>query len=669
MTRQEARQNINDRMPFELTKAKRRVNGYDTYICPLCENGSGTDGDGICTKDGKHYKCFRCNEGGDYLELLKKKHGTNNENDIFKFYGLEIDGSVSAARPPRETAKTVSPVAHQQRRDYLKFILKAAEDLKNSAEAQEYLKTRGISLETAARLMVGYCPDWRSPAALLKDKNPPKSRRIILPTSRYGYTARSIDSDTPKKYRLMKEGQAGLFNRKALYRNAPVYIVESATDALSIIEVGGEACALGSTSGTDKFLETIDREPPTALLLLSLDNDKAGQDEQTKLKAGLVARNIPFYEINAAGEHKDANEYLVADRAAFTALIKSDPDDILKAQKEAEREAQKEEYKKNYVREYLLDFTDLLDAARTDYIPIGFKKLDSLLDGGFYEGLYILGAISSLGKSTFALQVANQISAAGTDVLFFSLEMSKYELTAKSISALTFEMATDLGNAAMAKSVREITTSVKREVNTKEEATLIFNAIARYSETSAQNLCIFEGSGSVGVEQIRDSISQHISITGKKPIVIVDYLQILAPHNERASDKQNADWNVSELKRISRDFKVTIFAISSFNRDNYNTSARMEAFKESGGIEYGSDVLFGLQFEGVGKKENKDFDVNAAKQQDPRKVELIILKNRNGTTGARLTFDYYARFNLFKCTSDTEQLSNDWKSQAQANRR
>jgi len=71
----------------------------------------------------------------------------------------------------------------------------------------------------------------------------------------------------------------------------------------------------------------------------------------------------------------------------------------------------------------------------------------------------------------------------------------------------------------------------------------------------------------------------------------------------------------------------------------------MEAFKESGAIEYGSDVLLGLQFNGAGKKE---YDAKEAKRKNPRDVELVILKNRNGATGDTIAYEYYPLFNYFK---------------------
>jgi replicative DNA helicase len=77
----------------------------------------------------------------------------------------------------------------------------------------------------------------------------------------------------------------------------------------------------------------------------------------------------------------------------------------------------------------------------------------------------------------------------------------------------------------------------------------------------------------------------------------------------------------------------------------------MEAFKESGAVEYSSDVLLGLQLQGAG---SRDMDVNAAKAREPRAVELVVLKNRNGVPYAKLPLRYYAKYNLFEEDSPTK---------------
>ena len=133
--------------------------------------------------------------------------------------------------------------------------------------------------------------------------------------------------------------------------------------------------------------------------------------------------------------------------------------------------------------------------------------------------------------------------------------------------------------------------------------------------------------GEVGAKQIRETAEKHISITGKRPVVIIDYLQILSPYNERYTDKQNTDKAVLELKRISRDHKLPVIAISSFNRMSYNGGAKMEAFKESGAIEYSSDILIALQAKGA----DKDINITEEKKKNPRDIELVILKKKRSS--------------------------------------
>ena len=73
--------------------------------------------------------------------------------------------------------------------------------------------------------------------------------------------------------------------------------------------------------------------------------------------------------------------------------------------------------------------------------PSGYKAVDRLLDGGFYAGLYVIGAISGLGKTTFINNVADNMAKAGRKVIYISLEMATEEIIAKSISRLTYEQA------------------------------------------------------------------------------------------------------------------------------------------------------------------------------------------------------------------------------------
>jgi len=294
----------------------------------------------------------------------------------------------------------------------------------------------------------------------------------------------------------------------------------------------------------------------------------------------------------------------------------------------------------------------ILESAGRRAISTGFYELDSALDDGLYPGLYIVGAISSLGKTTFVLQIADYIAEHGTDVLFFSLEMSRFELMSKSISRLTFLNSLDNNNNA--KTTRGILAGARYHFYNKAELDLIEKSKREYAE-NAQNIYIREGIGSIGITEISAAVENHISTTGNIPVVFIDYLQIIAPHEPRATDKQNTDHAVFELKRLTRDKNIPVVAISSFNRENYTQSVNMTSFKESGAIEFSSDVLMGLQLAGIDDLKQGESQraenikkVKSWKEANPRKVQLKVLKNRNGKTDINPEFNYYPMFNFYE---------------------
>ena len=658
MERQDAREQLKGYLRNYVESVTQKSKGANLYVCPLCGSGTGKSGTGAFSiKNGTSWKCFSCNAGGDIFDLYGAINGTADHNEqlrgLSELYGVQVASYRSTAQedfspeyqnPAKNERYThnsihTSVYTQAETEDYTDFFLQA----NNAVEQTDYWKKRGLSKETVDRFKLGYVAEWRHPKA----PKAPTSPRLIIPTGKGSYLARDTREEVPaeqKPYSKSKVGSIQLFNKRALQTaTKPIFIVEGELDALSIIEVGGEAVALGTTTKSKALVELLKAQAPAQALIIALDNDEAGQRASRELTEGLQELNIPCYSFNPCGEYKDANEALQRDREAFTIAV-AEAEHLQDEEEQAKREA----YLKNSTANYLQSFINgIADSVDTPYIPTGFKKLDSVLDGGLYEGLYIVGAISSLGKTTIITQIADQIARAGTDVLIFSLEMARAEIMAKSISRHTLQsvLATG-GDIRNAKTARGITTGKRYIDYSQTERDLINNAIMEYSQY-AQNIYISEGVGDIGAEQIRQTVAQHILYTGKTPVVIIDYLQILAPYSERATDKQNTDKAVMELKRISRDYKTPVIGISSFNRANYKEAVTMEAFKESGAIEYSSDILIGLQLKGAGKKE---FDANEAKRKDPREIELVILKNRNGRTGDSLSFNFYPLFNYFEET-------------------
>ncbi len=174
------------------------------------------------------------------------------------------------------------------------------------------------------------------------------------------------------------------------------------------------------------------------------------------------------------------------------------------------------------------------------------------------------------GKTTFALQLADNIAKQGQKVIIFSLEQSKFELITKAVSRISFE--TKRGDARTHINI----------LKNKEIDEITNNAIMKYATEVAPNEIIKEGTFNLSVDDIKLYLKEYVAETKEKPLVIIDYLQILAPSDTKLSDKQQIDHNATTLKKLSRDLDIPIFAISSFNRANYSQTASFEAFKESG---------------------------------------------------------------------------------------
>lgn len=332
-----------------------------------------------------------------------------------------------------------------------------------------------------------------------------------------------------------------------------------------------------------------------------------------------------------------------------------------------------EQYRANYsAGGTIKEFDNVIESsANTPAIKTGFRVLDKVLDGGLYEGLYAVGAITSLGKTTFCLNIGEQIAASGQDVIIIALEMSKYSLMSRSISRLTFIRYLnnqDKISYDSCKTARGISDGSRYKNYNADELEIIKTARNFYAANIGQHLFIHEAIGNLTVDNIRYLVTRHIEYTGNRPVVIIDYLQLLKNKDERinANDKTRIDYNLTELKQLSRDYKLPILLISSFNRGGYNTEVKFECFKESGGIDFGCDVIIGLQLAGVG---TSDFNVNEAKAKDPREIELVFLKNREAAVGDIIKYYYYPKFNHFQESEEDPRAEREYKAEQEQKRR
>ena len=686
MDRQQARQAARELWRLEEYLRRRGIDPRKPF---RCLNPAHYDNDPSMSlhRDGSRVKCFACKASYDIFDLVALENNLTDQREIFdKTYeelGILIDDTPRRSTPEEDFSDmsgqnpdksgqyththtdvythtdththTHKDVAEEDRLPYYTLCAGRLGDT-------GYPETRGLSRELLERHMIGYDPEFHTKD--YESGNYATWQALIIPTGRGSFTARNTDPEASKKNRYRKRGAAQIFNYKSLYSaSAPVFIVEGEIDALSIEEAGGHAVGLGSYDNVPLLLRLLEERKPAQPLIIAFDNetaeDKAARvvEAEDKLIAGLESLRLPYFRLSPYGGYKDANEALVKDRETFAAEIRKA--EALEDQAEAEaREAYLATSAGANLQEFLNGITE---SANTDAIPTGFPLLDKVLDGGLYEGLVAVGGISSLGKTSLIMQVADQVAAAGNDVLVFSLEMSRTQLMSKSISRHTIQLARarklDTRNAKTSRGI----TSGKRYANySRTELELIQGAIEEYQKY-ADHIYIQEGVGDITTDSLRETVERHILMTGgrwetdsrtgarkltggRRPLVIVDYLQIIAPHNDRATDKQVVDHAVLELKRISRDYKLPVIAISSFNRGGYKIEATFEQLKESGAIEYSSDIVLALQLRGAG---GKNFDPTEAKRKVPREIELVVLKNRDAAVGDKVAFNYYPMFNLF----------------------
>lgn len=601
-----------------------------------CLNPEHTDSTPSMNYLGGNVYCHGCKATYDIIDLMAAEKNMTAGQFIewgYQEYGILPTGSITKAGKKADLGKPApvipdSPPAPKE--DYSAYI-----DACHARIGELDLKQLRGLCSTIKRFKIGYDPAWHSHG------NRGTWKALIIPKGKYAFTVRNMDPDADKDSRYDKTlGTHPIFNQEAFDGDAPVFITEGAFDALSIMEAGGEAVALEGLA-TGKLLQLLEQKKPAKPVILALDNDQRGQETEAELIADLSQRGIPFLQADLTGDHKDANEAFNSLEAVNFIQAVQNTINSIKSEEDRAREETRARYQGITAAANLEAFFAETKKGRKAY-PTGFSLLDEQLRGGLFEGLTIVGAITSAGKTTLAMQMADSMAKAGRDCLVFSLETSRHELMARSISRETL-VKSFMNRESIYKGM------TFRDIMDGEPGEMLEAASTAYSQY-AGHLYIFQSLGKIGTRRIRAEVEGLTNEKGAAPVVIVDYLQLLGPNEgERFQGaKETMDAAVTDLKCLAVDFKTPVILISSFNRDNYSKDANLASFKESGSIEYSADLLLGLQYEGAGKQGWNQEKAEQAADMNPRKMELKIMKNRNGAWGQRISMDYYAPFNFFR---------------------
>lgn len=627
-----------------LEKPARTSSKYN-FICPYCGSGSGknhTAAFNVNSKNPTKWRCFACDKSGDLFDLIGEIEGISNNAEQLK-RAAELYGEAPAM------AQKVEPVKEEAPTDYTSFFLKASKDIGKT----DY--HRGLSDKTLERFKIGFAPEWRHPKA---PDAVPTSPRLIIPTSPTSYIARDTRADLSgnlEQYKKQKVGRTHIFNEKELREgNKPLFITEGELDALSFEDIGFPAVAIGSTSNAEQLLSLIDlyREAEQALradrlYIIAMDNDEAGKKAAEILRQGFASRGL-LYTSFSLSAYKDANEALQADREGFEDLVKA-----FYQSAAPEVSTPMEEAQSARVSDRMNAFFDEIE-RETPCIKTGFETFDKLMQGGLYPGLYVLGGAPATGKTAFVCQIADYLAMQGKDVFIFALEMGANELMARSISRTTAApylsaLGYNLEDAERdAQTARVIMTKSLRDKLPEDKKKELFEDIEWYAEEVGEHLYIFENTMNLRISDMVRQVEAHKERTGQAPVIIVDYLQIITPEESKVHKdiREKTDEAVKALKILSRKQNTPIFLLSAFSRSSYaDTTSDMDAFKESGAIEYTADVLLYLAF---ARRNEKGYSFNAEKKKNPRKIMIDIIKNRNGSDGESLYFDFFAPWFYFR---------------------
>jgi replicative DNA helicase len=271
-------------------------------------------------------------------------------------------------------------------------------------------------------------------------------------------------------------------------------------------------------------------------------------------------------------------------------------------------------------------------------VPTGFHGLDNLLSGFQRSDLVILAARPSMGKTTFALDIArNAAILYKASVGIFSLEMSDQQLVDRMLAA---EAGVDSWKLRTGK------------LSTDQEFEAVQAAMAKLSEAPIH---IDDQPGN-NILKMRSS-ARRLKNEHGLDLLIVDYLQLMQPTHTKSSDSmvQQVTEISRSLKILARELDVPILALSQLSRavEQRGGKPRLSDLRDSGSIEQDADVVMFIHREDKINKES----------ERPNIAEIMIEKHRNGPVGStELYFDSkHVRFlNLDNHhTSSTQQGDSD----------
>lgn len=249
-------------------------------------------------------------------------------------------------------------------------------------------------------------------------------------------------------------------------------------------------------------------------------------------------------------------------------------------------------------------------------LPMGYPELDKMTAGLQPEELIILAARPAVGKTAFALNIAQNIGTrTDRSVAIFSLEMGAESLVNRMLCA---EGTIEAGH-------------LRTGQLTEQEWHNLIMAMGSLSNTSI----FIDDTPGIKVSEIRARCRRLAQEKGNLGLILIDYLQLIEGSG-RESRQQEVSEISRQLKKLAKELKVPVIALSQLSRSVEQRQDKrpvLSDIRESGSIEQDADIVAFLYREDYYQRQGTEEDKNEEEQAVDDVIEVIIEKNRSGARG------------------------------------
>ena len=606
-----------------------------------------------------HWYDYGAKQGGDLQDWLEVAEGLNDEQareEAARVIGYDLQASASIRFEPQTNTRNDSKPSSDRATTQNEPRKRAAppswiDDLVTQAHAAlmrgeseaartglTYFKERGLGpLVRVLRLGVVDESVKVPQAGRALDRY---RGRAVIPTLEgdravwfkardlSGRTADELKAVGVHKYDGPSGGVPAPFNPAGLGRAREagfLVICEGEIDGASLLAAYGlEYPVMGLPGGNlpqgwgEKIAEA------AVSVYIAMDPDTAGVGHAERLQAALSGLGSRCYRVNLTA---DLNDLLLEHGEKL-------PEHFNAALENAALESISDLL---YIREtWLAELDARADRPHTFYTT-GLAALDTLLEGGYSEGLHLLGGITGGGKTSLALQIAVHNAKAGRSVIYASYEQSRLELWARIAAGLTGVPYRTIKRGVYDDHGQTVRTS----------GVLKANEAWPQLETVSKQLKIVEGGDALSrqasaytTEVLAQTAQSVAAENGAPPLIIIDYLQRApVPAELKLRDPRERVGYVAGLLQVhlAREIGCPVLALSSIGRAFYNLQKmpsleeRIAAFKEAGEIEY--TAYTSLLLYGLAEDLQDRFNLRPGMIDTYKPMALDLVKNREGEIG------------------------------------